>query len=157
MPRQKVSPALVQGLPTQGAQSAVTDSALARRVAVLSHGFRDFLPSFPVEFGIVTDYRSSYYNFTLRYREVFCLYNAMLMVDKCNHHSSRLCTLRKLVVTDVLGQRIGHIFKGQADQEESLKMEPIDCPEMSVTNDRTTRRNRPEGRISYFHCDITRK
>jgi hypothetical protein len=73
MPRQKVSPALVQGLPTQRAQPAVTDSALTRRVTVLGHGFRDFLQSFIAEFGIVTDYRSLYDNFTLRDREVFCL------------------------------------------------------------------------------------
>ena len=123
-PLQKVSLALVQGLPTQRAQSAVTDSALTRRVAVLGHGFRDFLPSFPVQFGIATDYRSLYYNFTQRDRGKFCLYNAMLMVDGRKLHSSRVCTQRKLVITDVLGQRIGHIFKGQADQEESLKMEP---------------------------------
>jgi hypothetical protein len=75
------------------------------------------------------------------------------MVDECNLHSSRMFAQRKLVDTDVSGQRIGHIFKGQADQEESLKMEPIDCPEMSVTNEQTTRRNRPEERKSYLHCD----
>ena len=76
---------------------------------------------------------------------------------KCKLHSSRMCTQRTLVVTDILGQRIGHIFKDQANQEESLKMEPIDFPEMLVTNDQTTRRNIPEERISYLHCDITRK
>ena len=60
---------------------------------------------------------------------------------------------RKLVVTDVSGQHIGHIFKCQAAQEESLKTEPIDCPEMSVTNDQTTRCNRLEQRKSYLHRD----
>ena len=66
------------------------------------------------------------------------------MADECNLHSSRMCTQCKLAVRDVSGQRIGHIFKCQAAQEEFLKVEPIDCPEISVTNDQTTRRNRPE-------------
>jgi len=35
---------------------------------------------------------------------------------------------------DVLGQPIRPIFKGNAFQEECLKMRPIGCPETSVTN-----------------------
>ena len=68
-------------------------------------------------------------------------------------HGNTKLKFRKLVFTDVSGQRIGHIFKCQAAQKEPLKMRPIDCPEMSVANDQTTRRNRPEERNSYLHCD----
>jgi hypothetical protein len=49
-------------------------------------------------------------------------------------------TQRKLVVTDISGQPIGPVFKGQTAQEQSwtawpyFNMGPTDCSETSVTN-----------------------
>jgi hypothetical protein len=50
-------------------------------------------------------------------------------------------TLRRLViVTNASGQNIGHIFKGLKTYWP-LKITPIDCPEMSVTNYQSTHHN----------------
>jgi hypothetical protein len=52
-------------------------------------------------------------------------------------------TQRRLVVTDILGQLISPIFKGQAVQEEFCLTleggtERLDCPEKSVRNHPST-------------------
>jgi hypothetical protein len=52
---------------------------------------------------------------------------------------------RGKLFTDVLGQRIGSIFKG--------KMGPIRCPETSVNNYHTTPRNAPEECRCHQHRD----
>jgi hypothetical protein len=56
---------------------------------------------------------------------------------------------RRLLVTDVSGQHIGPVFfTGQAS---TLKMEPLGCPETSVTNYRCTLRNVPQEGKSRLH------
>jgi hypothetical protein len=56
------------------------------------------------------------------------------------------------LVTEVSGQRIGPVFKGQAVGlylswiAWPLKMGPIGCPETSVTNYQSDLRNIPEER-----------
>jgi hypothetical protein len=60
-----------------------------------------------------------------------------------------------LIVTDVSGQRIGPIFKGQEVLSFSdswpMKMGPIRCPETSVNSNHTTPRNIPEKCRSHQH------
>jgi hypothetical protein len=53
--------------------------------------------------------------------------------------------------TDVSGQPIGSIVKGQAVQDRwPLKMGPIGSPETSDLNHLTSRNNQKEGRIRVF-------
>ena len=54
-------------------------------------------------------------------------------------------TRRRMLFTDVSGQRIGPIFTGK----KSEKMKPIRCPETSVNSYHTTPRNIPEERRFY--------
>jgi hypothetical protein len=61
-------------------------------------------------------------------------------------------TQSRLVVTDISGQHIDPILKGQAVQEETaslLKVETIFPPETSVTNFHSTLFKIPEERIFY--------
>jgi len=53
--------------------------------------------------------------------------------------------LNWLLFTDVSGQPVSTIFKGQA----AKTMEPINCPETSANNDQYTKRNILEERRSY--------
>jgi hypothetical protein len=59
------------------------------------------------------------------------------------------------LVTDVLGQPIGPIFKGQEVKEDetawTLKVGLIGCPEVLVTNYQSMVHNITEGRRSYLH------
>ena len=57
----------------------------------------------------------------------------------------------RLVVTDVSGQSVGSILKGQAVQEDCLRMGTIGYPETSITNYQSTLFNMPEDRRSHFH------
>ena len=50
----------------------------------------------------------------------------------------------RLVVTDILGQHIGPVFKGQAVGFRLLNLGPIGCPETSVTNYQSVHCNIPE-------------
>jgi len=66
-------------------------------------------------------------------------------------------TQRRLIVSHVSGRPIGHIFRGQADRENSsqtswlLKVGPIGCPR-NVGNYQSTLRNIPEERRPEIWC-----
>ena len=64
------------------------------------------------------------------------------------HSSGMLRSVDWQLVTDVSGQRIGPILKGQAVQEGCLTLEygPVCCPETSVTKYNSTLRKNPEER-----------
>ena len=73
--------------------------------------------------------------------EIFVLLGFYIIVDCC-------------LVTDVSGQIIGPVFKGQAEQEDAswialtLKTGPVGCPETSETNEHYALRHSPGDRIS---------
>ena len=56
---------------------------------------------------------------------------------------------RRLLVTDVSVQHIGPVFF--TSKASTLKMEPLGCPETSVTNYRCTLRNVPQEGRSRLH------
>ena len=69
-----------------------------------------------------------------------------------------------MLVTDVLGQPIGPIFKGQAVHPRisswidwPLKIGPEVCPETSATNSQITLRKTPEDRRSHLHRRLNRE
>ena len=67
-------------------------------------------------------------------------------------------TQHRLVFTDVSGQPIGPIFKGQAIRTAwLLNMGPTGCPETSVTNYQSTLSNIPEERRSHLHSHASLK
>ena len=90
-----------------------------------------------------------------------CCNNAYTMCDfrlppqrERNLRSSEmLCIVDLQLVTDVSGQPIGPIFKGQTASH--LKMVPTGCPETSVTNCKVTLCNIPEERRFHLLTFVT--